>query len=125
MKDLLKRLTDKTAKSRFRLSRDELFTIFDYCVGGMSSTPARFTQYLKHVGIITMQMRFADARRPGVEIESTILDEQAQALLDEYFPNKRTQAQAQIENLDKARNKRKLEATAEKAIAKQAQRNEA
>ena len=30
------------------MSRDEAFTIFDYCVGGMKHSPTKFTQYLHH-----------------------------------------------------------------------------
>ena len=42
-----------------RLSRDELFILFDYCIGTMPSSPNKFTRLLKHKGITTKKLRNA------------------------------------------------------------------
>lgn len=123
MKEILKRLTDKTMRGYYRLSRDELFAIFDYTVGNMSPSPAKFTQYLKHHGILTKPTRINGLTRPAIEVTGGLLPEQAQILLDEYFPSKRTTGEARIESMDKARLKRQLETTANKALEAQKKRS--
>lgn len=39
--------TDR-ATGKCNLARDEMYTLFDYCVGGMPTTPNKFTSLLKH-----------------------------------------------------------------------------
>lgn len=40
-----------------RLSRDELFVLFDYCIGNMPVSPNKFTRLLKYKNIETRRMR--------------------------------------------------------------------
>lgn len=40
-----------------KLSRDELFILFDYCIGNMPQSPNKFTRMLKHKRIETQRMR--------------------------------------------------------------------
>lgn len=116
MKEVLKRLTDNTMRGYYRLSRDELFVIFDYTVGNMSPSPTKFTSYLKHHGIITKATRFGTITRPAIEAPGGLLPDQAEQLLEEYFPTRRSPGAAKIENMDKARIKRDLDKKAEKAV---------
>ena len=40
-----------------KLSRDELFILFEYCIGGMPQSPSKFTRMLKHKKVETARMR--------------------------------------------------------------------
>lgn len=40
-----------------KLTRDELYVVFQYCVGNMPSTPNKFTSLLRHRGIATEVMK--------------------------------------------------------------------
>lgn len=52
-----------------RLSRDELFIIFEYAVGGLHQSPHRFTKMLKHKHIALQRIRIGDKPQMGVEVE--------------------------------------------------------
>lgn len=124
IKSILESLTDPKKKGYYRISRDDLFTIFDYCIGGISPSPTRFSQYLNHHGFKLSKSRFGNVLRPGVELPSNLLHTQATVLLEEYFPSKKSAGEQRVESLDKARIKRKLKETAEKALKAQEKRKE-
>lgn len=55
-----------------RLSRDELFILFDYCIGNMPRSPNKFTRLLKHKGITTKKLRNAHGELCyGLEVKWT------------------------------------------------------
>lgn len=51
------------------LARDELFIIYDYCVGGMPDTPNKFTAMLKHHRLYLKKVRRGDSLFKGVDIK--------------------------------------------------------
>jgi hypothetical protein len=85
--EVLRSLSDDNNRGYHRLSRDELLTIFDYCLGNMTSSPTKFTQYLNHKGIKLKPVRFNKVVRPGIELSFDIRSEDATKLMEEYFPN--------------------------------------
>ena len=42
-----------------KLTRDELFVLFEYCHGNIPQSPNKFTRLLKHKGITTTKIRNA------------------------------------------------------------------
>ena len=57
-----------TAKSK--ITRDELFTLFEHCIGDMPASPNKFTRMLKHKGIDTKKIRGVDGNLAyGIEVE--------------------------------------------------------
>lgn len=44
-------ILQRSAEGRHRMSRDELFTLFEYCVGNVPDSPNKFSSYLRHVRI--------------------------------------------------------------------------
>ena len=83
---LLQTLADKENKGRYKVSRDDLFIIFDYCVGNMPSSPTKFTQYMNHKGITLVKARFGNTVRPGIELEFKVKPDKAAEMLNDYFP---------------------------------------
>lgn len=69
---------------RSRISRDELYTLFEYTVGNMPSTPAKFTQFLRHRDIHVEPVKLNNKLVRGMYVmwlvPSTKLDE-----LDEWL----------------------------------------
>lgn len=68
-----------------RISREELRTIFQYCVGNTPETPNKFTAMLRHVGIETKRTRRGDHRFYGVELPRwKVSDELREILMETY-----------------------------------------
>lgn len=67
-----------------KLTRDELFILFDHCVGNMPSSPNKFTRLLKHKRIETKKIRINDGTAYGVHVTWTASAE----FCDEYRPEK-------------------------------------
>ena len=64
--DILRRTkTDGTCG----IKRDELFTLFDYTVGGMASSPATFTRYLGHRQIFIKPVGIDGKTERGVQVK--------------------------------------------------------
>lgn len=57
-----------TGREWANLSRDELFIIYDYCVGGMARSPNKFTAMLKHHRIHTKRIRRFDRLFYGIDV---------------------------------------------------------
>lgn len=57
-----------TGREWSNLSRDELFIIYDYCVGGMARSPNKFTAMLKHHRIHTKRIRRENRLFYGIDI---------------------------------------------------------
>lgn len=53
------KIKDGMRRHQGKLSRDELFVLFQYCIGGMPDSPAKFTRMLKYKNIVTKRMRSA------------------------------------------------------------------
>lgn len=76
--DLMRRLLSECLTNRKqKLNRDELFIIFDYCVGSMPNSPTKFGQFLHHKGIKLKKIRYGQGFKMGVDFitkasESTI-----------------------------------------------------
>lgn len=63
---------DLVRSRRDRLTRDELYVLFEYNVGKVPNTPTKFTQYLKHKGLEIRRVRFNERTVAGVaDIEWT------------------------------------------------------
>lgn len=67
-------------RSESRLTRDELFVLFEFAVGNMPRSPNKFTRLLKHKRIETKRMRINDDTPYGVEVVWTAPKE----WVDEY-----------------------------------------
>ncbi len=68
-----------------KLSRDEIRTIFEYCVGNTPKTPNKFTSLLRHVGIETKRTRRLENRFYGVELPKwKISDELLEMIRDQF-----------------------------------------
>lgn len=50
------------------LSRDDLFALYDYCVGNMPTSPNKFTSLLKHHRIITAQVSYKGRNVRGMHV---------------------------------------------------------
>lgn len=78
-------LIDRAAKTgRCAVLRDELFTIFNYTVGGMSESPATFSRFLGHRQITIKPVKFGDKTQRGILVEWADLERFAQFRKD-YF----------------------------------------
>ena len=76
--DRYKEIIQDLAKTqRGKLSRDELRTIFDYTVGDMPQTPAKFTRFLTHRGIRLSKIRIGERTTPGIVVEWKLTPEAA------------------------------------------------
>lgn len=67
------------------VSRDELHTLFDYTVGGMSNSPHKFTKYLRHHHIETKKIRIEEQLGYGIQVKWSDADKFDEYLTD-YFP---------------------------------------
>lgn len=68
-----------------KLSRDELFILFDYCIGNMPQSPNKFTRMLKHKRIETQRMRMNNGENAyGMHVTWTASKE----FCDEHRPEK-------------------------------------
>lgn len=63
-----------------KLTRDELFIVFDWCVGGMSPAPNRFTKYLKNYHLDIVQLWKDGKNTKGVQTCWNIDADLAQAI---------------------------------------------
>lgn len=76
---------DGMCRVESRLSRDELFILFDYCIGGMPNSPAKFTRLLKHKSIETKRLRAPNGENVyGLRVEWSA----SNAWCEEYRPEK-------------------------------------
>jgi hypothetical protein len=55
--------------TKSKLSRDDLFTIFDYTVGNMPTSPHKFTSLLRHHRIQTQRLRIGENLVYGIAVE--------------------------------------------------------
>lgn len=62
-------LTRTRADGACNLSRDELFNIFDYTVGGMNKSPTSFAKYLGHRQIYVKSVAIAGRTVRGIQAE--------------------------------------------------------
>lgn len=51
------------------LAREELFIIYDYCVGGMPDTPNKFTAMLKHHRLYLKKVRRGETLFKGIDVK--------------------------------------------------------
>jgi hypothetical protein len=58
----------KEGPLRTKLAREELHTIFNFCVGNVSPNPWKFTTYLKHHGIEVKRIWFNDMTVAGINV---------------------------------------------------------
>lgn len=72
-----------------RLTRDEIRTIFQYCVGNTPATPAKFTSLLRHNGIDLKRIRRGEDLHAGCEITWRTTGEFAATLKQVLEPTKR------------------------------------
>ena len=63
---LTERLANGTTEQK--ITRDELYTVFNYLVGDMPRSPNKFTAYLKHRRLHTVRLRLEDQVTMGVTI---------------------------------------------------------
>ncbi len=67
-----------TLTSPSKITRDELFVLFNYCVGGLDPAPKRFTNLLRHKRIVTKRMRVENELPYGIEVTWTATKEWCQ-----------------------------------------------
>lgn len=67
------------------IRRDELFILFEYCVGGMSRSPTTFTKFLGHRQMAIKPISIEGKTERGVSITWTEPDKMPE-LLNNYFP---------------------------------------
>lgn len=68
-------------EKEIKVSRDALFTIFDYCIGNMPVSPTKFSQFLNHKGIKIKSIRIDNNVKQGVLIEFHMKAEEAKKYL--------------------------------------------
>jgi hypothetical protein len=66
-----------------KLSRDELYIVFQYCVGNMPSTPNKFTSLLRHRGIATEVMKIGTKSAHGFVVNWEINKKQLNEIIAE------------------------------------------
>ena len=71
-----------------KLSRDEMRTIFHYCVGNTAPTPQKFTSLLRHCGIELKRMRRGDNLFQGFDVKKWHASDELLAELDRLFVQK-------------------------------------
>lgn len=62
-------LQDYINRRESKLSREELGTIFQYCVGNVPTSPTKLSQYLAHHGLKIARMRIGPEVKTGVVID--------------------------------------------------------
>jgi len=67
------------------IRRDELFILFEYCVGGMSRSPTTFTKFLGHRQMAIKPISIEGKTERGVSITWAEPDKMPE-LLNNYFP---------------------------------------
>jgi hypothetical protein len=55
--------------AKSRLTRDELWILFEHCIGNISRSPHKFTKLLKHKRIETAKLRINDKPQMGFEVD--------------------------------------------------------
>lgn len=86
--EMYKVLIHELIKSRRnKLTREELFIIFNYNVGGIQSSPWKFTVYLKHHGLQIKEIRIGNRTTKGVVVNWKNSDEWFQEKLAEISDN--------------------------------------
>jgi Family of unknown function (DUF5906) len=53
---------------RDRLTREDLYTIFSFCVGNVPETPAKFSRFLSHRNIKLKKIRIGDRTTRGIDV---------------------------------------------------------
>jgi hypothetical protein len=62
-------ITELVKTRRNKLTRDELHTIFEFTVGNVPESPAKFARFLSHHGIRLKKVRVGAKTANGIEIE--------------------------------------------------------
>lgn len=62
-------ITDLVKTRRTKITRDELFTIFEFTVGNVPESPAKFARFLSHHGIRLKKVRVGSKTTAGIELE--------------------------------------------------------
>lgn len=75
---------DNVHRVESKLTRDELFILFDHCVGNMPSSPNKFTRLLKHKRITTIRLRTEVGLSYGIHVTWVASEE----FCEEYRPEK-------------------------------------
>ena len=65
-----------------KLTREEIFAILEFTIGGMPQAPAKFTQLIKHKKITLKQIWKNKANVRGVEVNWIIPDDKRQEFAD-------------------------------------------
>ena len=66
LRKLLTRMDPRSGRTS--IGREELRTLFDYCVGGMPESPNKFTSLLKHHRIHIEKVRIGDKTLRGIKV---------------------------------------------------------
>ena len=64
-----------------KLTRDELFIIMQYNIGGLQDAPNKFTALLRHHGVVTRRIRKNDVLTYGLDVTWEVSDELRSELL--------------------------------------------
>ena len=87
--DLMKRiLTSALVDRHVKITREELFLIFDYCAGNMPISPTKFGQFLHHKGIKLKKLRTNGSFKMGIDIRVTTHESIIQEGLNSLKPMK-------------------------------------
>lgn len=74
--ELMKRcLDDLVMRRESKLSRDQLMTIFSYCIGNVPQSPNKFSMYLAHHNIKLARIRAGTELLYGIKVEWTASEE--------------------------------------------------
>lgn len=80
-------MLDRSAKTgRCVVLRDELYSIFNYTVGGMSESPATFSRFLGHRQIVVKPVFFEGKTQRGITVEWQDFEKFA-SIRKDYFPD--------------------------------------
>lgn len=69
--------------SHSKLTRDDMFVIFEHCVGNMPSTPNKFTSLLRHRSITIEPVRIGETLARGIHIEWYMSEERLKEITRE------------------------------------------
>lgn len=56
-------------KNAKRITRDQLYIIFEHCVGNVNSSPTKFNQYLRHHGLAVKQIKDNGGKVYGIHVK--------------------------------------------------------
>ncbi|MDH5645205.1 MAG: DUF5906 domain-containing protein [Candidatus Heimdallarchaeota archaeon] len=79
MKEIAKHIK-QDQKNPWKMTRDDLFIIFRYCIGTVPQGANKFTSYLRHHGIATKRIRFDTGLQYGIAVNWKVSEDDKELL---------------------------------------------